>query len=67
MKSLRHAVTLLVPALFAFGAALALVVFAVARRVVTPMRRATDTEILAVDTTKLPAKLDGYTVKITVG
>lgn len=50
MKSLRHAVALLVPALFAFGAALALVVFAVARRVVTPMRRATDTEILAVDT-----------------
>ncbi|UPL17636.1 alpha/beta hydrolase family protein [Microbacterium aurugineum] len=50
MKSLRHAVTLLVPALFAFGAAFALVVFAVARRVVTPMRRATDTEILAVDT-----------------
>lgn len=50
MKSLRHAVTLLVPALFAFGTALALVVFAVARRVVTPMRRATDTEILAVDT-----------------
>ncbi|MFJ6427986.1 MULTISPECIES: S9 family peptidase [Microbacterium] len=50
MKSLRHAVTLLVPALFAFGAALALVVFAVARRVVTPMRRATDTEILSVDT-----------------
>ncbi|TFB18114.1 alpha/beta fold hydrolase [Microbacterium sp. 3H14] len=50
MKSLRHAVTLLVPALFAFGAAFALVVFAVARRVVTPMRRVTDTEILAVDT-----------------
>lgn len=50
MKSLRHAVTLLVPAVFAFGTALALVVFAVARRVVTPMRRATDTEILAVDT-----------------
>jgi alpha-beta hydrolase superfamily lysophospholipase len=50
MKSLRHAVTLLVPALFAFGVALALVVFAVARRVVTPMRRPTDTEILAVDT-----------------
>jgi len=50
MKSLRHAVTLLVPALLAFGAALALVVFAVARRVVTPMRRATDTEILSVDT-----------------
>jgi pimeloyl-ACP methyl ester carboxylesterase len=50
MKSLRHAVTLLVPALFAFGAAFALVVFAVARRVVTPMRRANDTEILAVDT-----------------
>src|SRR6478609_10687964 len=50
MKRLRHAVTLLVPALFAFGAAFALVVFAVARRVVTPMRRPTDTEILAVDT-----------------
>ncbi len=50
MKSLRHAVTLLVPALLAFGAAFALVVFAVARRVVTPMRRPTDTEILAVDT-----------------
>ncbi|KJL19615.1 Alpha/beta hydrolase family protein [Microbacterium oxydans] len=50
MKSLRHAVTLLVPALFAFGAAFALVVFAVARRVVTPMRRPTDTQILAVDT-----------------
>lgn len=50
MKSLRHAVTLLVPALFALGVAFALLVFAVARRVVTPMRRATDTEILAVDT-----------------
>jgi pimeloyl-ACP methyl ester carboxylesterase len=50
MKSLRHAVTLLVPALLAFGAAFAFLVFAVARRVVTPMRRPTDTEILAVDT-----------------
>lgn len=50
MKSLRHAVTLLVPALVALGAAFALLVFAVARRVVTPMRRATDTEILTVDT-----------------
>ena len=50
MKSLRHAVTLLVPALLALGVAFSLVVLAVARRVVTPMRRATDTEILAVDT-----------------
>ncbi len=50
MKSLRHAVTLLVPALLAFGVGTALLVFAVARRVVTPMRRPTDTEILAVDT-----------------
>lgn len=50
MKSLRHAVTLLVPAVVALGAAFALLVFAVARRVVTPMRRATDTEILTVDT-----------------
>lgn len=50
MKSLRHAVTLLVPALLALGTGLALLVFAVARRVVTPMRRVTDTEILSVDT-----------------
>lgn len=50
MKSLRHAVTLLVPALLTSVAAVALVVFAVARRVVTPMRRATDTDILSVDT-----------------
>jgi len=51
MKSLRHAVALLVPALIAMlGAAAAFLVFAVARRVVTPSVRAADTEILAVDT-----------------
>ncbi|GAB3633336.1 alpha/beta fold hydrolase [Microbacterium shaanxiense] len=51
MKSLRHAVALLVPALIAMlGTAAAFLVFAVARRVVTPSPRAADTEILAVDT-----------------
>ncbi len=50
MKSLRHAVALLVPALLAVGAALSFLVFGVARRVVTPMRRPVDTQILAVDT-----------------
>lgn len=50
MKSLRHAVALLVPALLALGAALAVLVFGVARRVVTPARRATDTVIRSVDT-----------------
>ncbi|WP_102192200.1 alpha/beta hydrolase [Microbacterium aurantiacum] len=50
MKSLRHAVALLVPALLALGTALAFIVFGVARRVVTPSRRAPDTAILAVDT-----------------
>ncbi|WP_223628792.1 S9 family peptidase [Microbacterium sp. EST19A] len=50
MKSLRHAVALLVPALLALGAALSFLVFGVARRVVTPMRRPMDTQILAVDT-----------------
>ncbi len=50
MKSLRHAVALLVPALFALGAALAFMVFGVARRVVTPIRRAPDATIIAVDT-----------------
>ncbi|WP_426183043.1 alpha/beta hydrolase family protein [Microbacterium sp. TWP3-1-2b2] len=51
MKSLRHAVALLVPALIAMlGAAAAFLVFAVARRVVTPSVRAADTDILAVDT-----------------
>lgn len=50
MKSLRHAVALVVPALFALGAAVALLVFSIARRVVTPSARAADTEILAVDT-----------------
>jgi uncharacterized protein len=50
MKSLRHAVALLVPALLALGAALALLVFSVARRVVVPAKRAADAEIIAVDT-----------------
>jgi len=50
MKSLRHAVALLVPAVLALGAALSFLVFAVARRVVTPMQRPVDTQILAVDT-----------------
>ncbi len=50
MKSLRHAVAFLVPALLALGAALALLVFGAARRVVTPTRRTTDTTILAIDT-----------------
>ncbi|MBT2486033.1 MULTISPECIES: alpha/beta hydrolase [unclassified Microbacterium] len=50
MKSLRHAVALLVPALLALGTGLALIVFGVARRVVTPTRRPADTTILAVDT-----------------
>ncbi len=50
MKSLRHAVALLVPALLALGTALALLVFSVARRVVIPRKRPADVEILAVDT-----------------
>ncbi|KDA05608.1 alpha/beta hydrolase [Microbacterium sp. CH12i] len=50
MKSLRHAVALLVPAVLALGTSAALLVFAVARKVVIPTDRATDTEILAVDT-----------------
>lgn len=50
MKSLRHAVALLVPALLALGATLSFLVFGVARRIVTPMRRPTDTQILSVDT-----------------
>lgn len=51
MKSLRHAVALLVPALIAtLTAAAAFLVFAIARRVVTPSVRAADTDILAVDT-----------------
>ncbi|MFJ2541663.1 alpha/beta hydrolase [Microbacterium sp. NPDC087589] len=50
MKSLRHAVALLVPALIALGTALALLVFSVARRVVIPKKRPADAEILAVDT-----------------
>jgi len=50
MKSLRHAVALVVPAVLALGAAVALLVFGTARRVVTPGRRAADTVIRAVDT-----------------
>ncbi|MDP3950732.1 S9 family peptidase [Microbacterium sp.] len=51
MKSLRHAVALLVPALLAMlGTAAAFLVFAIARRVVTPSIRAADTDILGVDT-----------------
>ena len=50
MKSLRHAVALLVPALLALGAVMALLVFSVARRVVIPAKRPADAEILAVDT-----------------
>ncbi|MEJ1921144.1 alpha/beta hydrolase family protein [Microbacterium sp. KHB019] len=50
MKSLRHAVALLVPALLAFAAGAALLVFSIGRRVVTPKSRVADTEILAVDT-----------------
>lgn len=50
MKSLRHAVALLVPALLALGAAMSLLVLGVARRVVIPARRPADTEILAIDT-----------------
>ena len=50
MKSLRHAVALLVPALIALSAGVAFLVFAIGRRVVTPAARVADTEILAVDT-----------------
>lgn len=50
MKSLRHAAQFIVPALFALTAAAGFLVLAVARRVVTPMRRLVDTEILAIDT-----------------
>ena len=50
MKSLRHAVALVVPAIVALGAAVLFFVFAIARKVVTPAARAADVEILAVDT-----------------
>ncbi|MFJ4225179.1 alpha/beta hydrolase [Microbacterium sp. NPDC089695] len=50
MKSLRHAVALLVPAFLALGAAMALLVLSVARRVVVPAKRPADAEIIAVDT-----------------
>jgi alpha-beta hydrolase superfamily lysophospholipase len=50
MKSLRHAVALLLPALFALGAAFAAIVFSVARRVVVPSRGEPNTAILSIDT-----------------
>ncbi|WP_312168057.1 alpha/beta fold hydrolase [Microbacterium sp.] len=50
MKSLRHAVALLVPGLFALGGAMTLLVLSIARRVVLPAKRPADVEILAVDT-----------------
>ncbi|MFJ2369891.1 alpha/beta hydrolase family protein [Microbacterium sp. NPDC087665] len=50
MKSLRHAVALLLPVLLALGAASALLVFSVARRVVTPARSGPNAKIIAVDT-----------------
>ena len=51
MKSLRHAVAIVVPALLALGAAVGVLVIAVARRVFPPLRsRIQDTEILAIDT-----------------
>ncbi|MCK3768103.1 alpha/beta hydrolase [Microbacterium aerolatum] len=50
MKSLRHAVALLLPALIALLTGAALLVFSIGRRVVTPRARIADTEILAVDT-----------------
>lgn len=50
MKSLRHAVTLLVPAVFALIAGAALLVLATARRVVVPRPSKPDARILAVDT-----------------
>ncbi|MGO1508144.1 MAG: alpha/beta hydrolase family protein [Microbacteriaceae bacterium] len=50
MKSLRHAVALLLPALLAFATGAALVVFSIGRRVVTPKGRVADTEIISVDT-----------------
>ncbi|ALX66996.1 alpha/beta hydrolase family protein [Microbacterium sp. XT11] len=50
MKSLRHAVAILVPAVLALGASVALLVLSVARRVITPRGRAKDTVIRSIDT-----------------
>lgn len=73
MKSLRHAVALLLPALLALGAASALLVLSIARRVVMPTRSGPNTQILAVDTgaqtielgrtldTELPGRYGLYT------
>jgi alpha-beta hydrolase superfamily lysophospholipase len=73
MKSLRHAVALLLPVLLALGAASALLVLSIARRVVMPTRSGPNTKILAVDTgaqtielartldTELPGRYGLYT------
>ena len=73
MKSLRHAVALLLPVLLALGAASALLVLSIARRVVMPTRNGPNTKILAVDTgaqtielartldTELPGRYGLYT------
>lgn len=49
MKSLRHAVRLVVPAVLVFGVTL-MFVLSLARRIITPAVRQNDTEIVAVDT-----------------
>ncbi|MFF7292601.1 alpha/beta hydrolase [Microbacterium sp. NPDC008134] len=73
MKSLRHAVALLLPVLLALGAASALLVLSIARRVVMPTRNGPNTKIIAVDTgaqtielgrtldTELPGRYGLYT------
>ncbi|MFK0401084.1 alpha/beta hydrolase [Microbacterium sp. NPDC090225] len=73
MKSLRHAVALLLPVLLALGAASALLVLSIARRVVMPTRSGPNTKIVAVDTgaqtielgrtldTELPGRYGLYT------
>ncbi|MFJ4252532.1 alpha/beta hydrolase family protein [Microbacterium sp. NPDC090003] len=73
MKSLRHAVALLLPVLLALGAASALLVLSIARRVVMPTRSGPNTKILSVDTgaqtielgrtldTELPGRYGLYT------
>lgn len=73
MKSLRHAVALLLPVLLALGAASTMLVLSIARRVVMPKRSGPNTRILAVDTgaqtielgrtldTELPGRYGLYT------
>ncbi|GAA3946893.1 alpha/beta hydrolase family protein [Microbacterium soli] len=58
MKSLRHAVAVVLPLLLAIGAAAAVTVLATARRVVTPSSRRNDTRIIAVDTGAQTIELD---------